>query len=942
MKRLIIFTFIFFAIGLLCLFSNNTASAGNNLSALGMSYTRTAEEKLGEGTYLRTYNLKIGENSTRARKLVVELDNPYAEVQAMHPREGFNNRQTVKDMATDQDAVAAVNADLFHLTRPAAPFGLHMENGKILSSPTDNRSYFGFGIDEQKTAHILSWGFNGRITCDGEHQHSLYGYNQTYASGNRIYLYDRNWGREVASSFFGEPVLQVTVQGGRVTRVEETKSTAPVPADGFVLIAEGSGAEFLERHALPGSQVEYTLGLIPDMNLDTSVGGHIVVVDQGDPVDPGRLTSPGASRAPRTAVGIDAEGKKIYFVTIDGSSLLSGVTMEELSVFLSSLGIDRALNLDGGGSTSMVARHLGELQPNIINRPIYGSQRALPNAIGIFNRAPKTDADKLFVRGEKGLLIGTEADYRVTGHDRHYHPLDISPEDLRWEVSDREQAEVVDGTLKAKKQGEVTLKVSYQGASEEKTVYIYGGEDLVSLSVTPDVIQLLPGQKMPLTVQVKTKDGLTLEAGPSSVTWEADLGTVKENTYYAEEEGFGTLTAEIDGFKKEIPLRIGGKLEPFFTFREWQTTEFRSHPPGLPGSFKIEKNTNYIYRGERSGRLEYDFSKKEDGVMIAYGQLGSGRISMSERVLGVSAYIYGDNSKYWLRAEIFDAGGTRRYVDLADEIDWSGWKRVQGAVDPSWPQPLTLSSIYLVQVPEMRTDDYPKTGRIFIDHVEMIKGLEAEDKEAWKESDEKLPRLDNGTDKDDEKPGNDLPFIDLEGHWGKTYLLDLVEAGILQGYGDKTIRPDRTVSRAEYVALLQRVFWADETPGQKVGGEFKDDLPSWAEEAVALAVEKGVVQGYEDGTFRPHNPITRSELAAMTNLALHTSQPGDSNEDNIENLEEKLKAAFNDYDEIPSWAWEHVYELYSRELVQGSAGSFNPGSKATRAEAAVVFWKILN
>lgn len=694
--------------------------------ASAVDYRLERQEKIGEGVDLYYYTLYIQGKPLPARKLEVDLTNPYVEIQALHPREGFNNRQTVKAMATEQNAVAAVNADFFNLNLPAAPFGLHMENNKILSSPTYDTSWLGFAIDAQRTAHILKWLFRSEVVCQGKYCYQLYGYNQNYRNENGIFLYDRHWGKEVSSVFFGKPVLKVTVQNGIVTQVLSDTQPAVIPPDGFVLVAEGNGAAFLLQHATLGAMVDYQLGIDPPMDLETAVGGHVILVSGGQPLS--GLPSPGGNRASRTAVGIGPEAKRIFFVTIDGTSSLSGITMDELALFMSRLGAVQALNLDGGGSTTMVARLLGEFQPELVNQPYYKVERSLPNAIGIFNRAPQTAAEKLFLHGAEGLLVGTETNYRVTGHDLHYHPLRIAPEDLVWEVSDLERAEVQNGTLKGKKSGYVTLSVQYQGVKEEKKVRVYGGEDIVNLSVSPAEICLLPGQKLSLDAEVKLSSGLTLKAPLRMINWKADLGYVENSVFTAgEEEGFGTLTAEFDGHYKEIPIRIGGKREPFFTFREWQTTAFRSHPAGLPGSFEFETDPKYIYEGERSGRLQYDFSLPTGEVMIAYGQLGSGQISMGTNNLGISAYVYGDGSGYWLRAEVRSADGKKRYVDLAKAVDWKGWRRVQGDIDPSWPQPLVLSSIYLVQEPEKSIAPYPRKGTIYIDNVEMIKGLEAGD-----------------------------------------------------------------------------------------------------------------------------------------------------------------------------------------------------------------------
>ncbi len=726
MKRLFIYTLlviiltaVFFSLNSLLFFVNSTALAGD--------YSLKGKEKIGEGTHLYYYDLQVNNDVLPVRKLVVDLHNPYVDIQAMHPKEGFNNRQTVREMAADQDAVAAVNADFFNLTKPAAPFGLHIEDGEIISSPSYNRSWLGFGIDKDNTAHILNWIFDSKIILDGQTEYPLYAFNHTYRNEHAIFLYDRRWGEEVSSTFFDDPVLQVTVIGGRVANIEKTEESVPVPREGFVLIAEGYGADFLKQQVEAGSEINFELGLDPDTDLKTSVGGHVVLVDNGEPADPGKLPSPGSSRASRTAVGIGSQGKKVYFVTVDAASSASGITMEELASFLSDLGIERALNLDGGGSTTMVARKLGSFEPELVSQPRHIFERSLPNAIGIFNRAPRTEAKRLFLQGEENLLIGTEDSYEVSGYDKHYHPLDIDPQELEWEVSDEDLAEVIDGNLKAKKPGELDLLVTYQGITEVKRVEIFGGEDIEDFYITPEEIKLLPGQEISLDVQIETLTGLTLEAGADTVTWEADIGYVKNNTYYAEEEGFGALMAEIDGHIKEIPLLIGGKRILLFDFREGEETAFRSHPEGLPGSFTIERDADYVYRGERSGRLEYDFSEDLEEVMIAYGQLNSGEISMGTNNLGVSAYIYGDKSGYWLRAEVFDAEGNRHFVDLADEVDWEGWRRVRGEFNPGWKQPLTLSSIYLVRRPEDRADS-PKTGTIYMDQVEMIKELEAGDK----------------------------------------------------------------------------------------------------------------------------------------------------------------------------------------------------------------------
>ncbi|MGQ9533507.1 MAG: S-layer homology domain-containing protein, partial [Desulfotomaculales bacterium] len=98
--------------------------------------------------------------------------------------------------------------------------------------------------------------------------------------------------------------------------------------------------------------------------------------------------------------------------------------------------------------------------------------------------------------------------------------------------------------------------------------------------------------------------------------------------------------------------------------------------------------------------------------------------------------------------------------------------------------------------------------------------------------------------------------------WAKGYVGAAVRAGLIRGYEDNTFRADRQITRAELAVMVARALKATE----KAQLGFKDatDIPSWAADGIAQAVAKGIIKGYEDNTFRPANPATRAETAAMT------------------------------------------------------------------------------
>lgn len=95
--------------------------------------------------------------------------------------------------------------------------------------------------------------------------------------------------------------------------------------------------------------------------------------------------------APRTAAGFNANGKKLFLVAVDGRSSASiGMAIDELAALPRCLGAAAAVNLDGSGSTALVARRAADNQVTVRNSPSDGAERPVPNGIGIFHRGALT------------------------------------------------------------------------------------------------------------------------------------------------------------------------------------------------------------------------------------------------------------------------------------------------------------------------------------------------------------------------------------------------------------------------------------------------------------------------------------------------------------------------------------------------------------------------
>lgn len=169
-------------------------------------------------------------------------------------------------------------------------------------------------------------------------------------------------------------------------------------------------------------------------------------------------------------------------------------------------------------------------------------------------------------------------------------------------------------------------------------------------------------------------------------------------------------------------------------------------------------------------------------------------------------------------------------------------------------------------------------------------------------------------------------FNDLSSsHWAYDYIMALVDEGIVNGYQDNTFRPDSDVSREEFVKMLLLTTGIYEDGCNSAFGDVPKD--SWYYTYVSCAYEKGIVQGIDEQNFGSGVKISRQDATVMICRALE-----------IESTEID-ESAFPDFAQISDYAQNAVSTLYERRIINGDEnGFFNPEDNITRAEVS----KILN
>lgn len=356
---------------------------------------------------IHALRLSLGNPSVRAASEVVG--------KTIFEPKSVTGRGPVSAMTEQVGALAGINGDFFAmLPKPTGnPLGITVRQGELLSIPS-RRIAFGWGLST--TAFSVA-----KLTASVQSDTGLkipIGLLNQSCPKDAITLNTPSAGFAV-SEFKGVAVVLKTeaatwgpssVTEATVEAVANEVEKLSVPADRAVLLGNGARAqELLELK--PGSRVVISLKTdgFDWERIENVIGGGPLLLKDGkvavDAEAQGFQPSFYAVRHPRTALGRTADGD-LWFVAIDGrQSMSAGATLDETAKILQRLGCTDAINLDGGGSTTL------SLLGVVANRPSDGTERAVANGVVFLGPKPALGKETLkiagpsSIRGQKGVTL---------------------------------------------------------------------------------------------------------------------------------------------------------------------------------------------------------------------------------------------------------------------------------------------------------------------------------------------------------------------------------------------------------------------------------------------------------------------------------------------------------------------------------------------------------
>lgn len=326
---------------------------------------------------VRYFMMKSDSPDFRQAIHVLEIDparSPF-ELESVFGKDCLYGKETVSSMARRKNAVAAINGAFF--SSGGNPLGMIVHQGKIIKEPILGRT--AFGIMEDGTTFFDNPKFDARFYfADSRIEEprfvELDGINRR-PDDDEIIVYTPEYGNRTKTQ--SDPAIEIVVASDRVIAVGTGNSL--IPPDGYVIYAGGVTVPEFENVVL-NSEAHMELYVNPVWEkAKFAVGGGPRLLCDGKSVDDASKEKfrpdVARGRAPRTALGVTAEGK-LLFVCVDGRQKNAcGMTLRELSALMKKLGARDAMNLDGGGSTTFY------LLGKVMNSPSDGSERQVSQAL---------------------------------------------------------------------------------------------------------------------------------------------------------------------------------------------------------------------------------------------------------------------------------------------------------------------------------------------------------------------------------------------------------------------------------------------------------------------------------------------------------------------------------------------------------------------------------
>ena len=861
-----------------------------------------------------------GTKSNSINHLAVDLGNSFTKLTLGIPKP-INTLMTTTAHANQNSAegnrvVGAINANFYNMS-DGYPLYLLAENNKILTPEviSDGSEYYvnqpyAFGITKNGSAEIAYYNADITVNYKGKQQ-NINGFNVRRGSDEAIVYMPTHHSSRTPNNEYGMEFVVETdktigttnfgqTYSGKVTKIRQygDKTSSTIPRNGFVLSFNGEkwGDEYRDIKVGDEVSVSFSISNVWKDAQYMMTSGPLLVLDGKKQISMSTSSSRASQVTARSAIAISKDKKTVHLVTVDSTGG-KGMNLNQFADYLVSLGVDRAINLDGGGSTTMGIRKYGSNTVVLANRPSDASERRVSAILQAVSTAPTGEATRMTLRRDKigTMLVGTKISLTPSNiMDTHYNPVSYKNSDIK--LSAKNGNVTVNGlSYTATKAGKDSVVASFQKAVQTFSVTVVDAPSSITIS---GKTAIETSEKTQLKATPKLADGSTLLYNANQVKWsvDGDIGTISNDGVFTSNGKIGkstvTVTIGTKSVKQQIEVKESYKGD-VFAIHDFESLTNISTSTALATS-AIGLDNKVLKNNKQSLKLTYDMTGNESGTAAAYVHLKEASMPSKPKKIGV--WLYGNNGQTWIRGVVRDADGVKHTIDFTENggQTWSGWKYVESNVPKTEAYPLTMETIYIVQ-PNVSLQ---QKGTVYFDKLQAVY------------NDKYVEPM----------------FTDVSNNFTyKNEIHSLVNRGYIQGYDDGTFKPKANLTRVDAAVAIVRALNLDTS--NVTNPNFKDVTTNHPYYREIAAIENADIMSGVGGSFNINGELTRAQMAKI--LVEGYRLTGTSTK------------TFSD---VPKsyWGYDYISALAATGVTDGYPdGTFGINKKVSRQHFSAFLYRII-
>lgn len=816
-------------------------------------------------------------------------------------------RDQLAELITE-DTLGAVNGDFYSL-QTGIPMGIMIDDGFLLSTSDDPDSPgAAIGFKADGSAMIGRPEISLSILNMRSMEKAEIEYFNKYPLKWGAYLLDSSYSSSTTST---ESSLEIVIEVssrlrlgeslfGIVREIRKGSINGDIPEGCMVLTVTDSSSAYSRFSGYKlGDELLLSVSCTEEWkDVVTAIGGGDIILENG--VMPDGIIDEGHEKNsnPRTAIGIRSDGSVVIYAVDGRSSSSRGLTESELSTVMSELGCITALNLDGGGSTTVMVKYSAADDCIYVNSPSDGKPRTISNALLLISADSSDGIPAGLSPTIKTPLILSGESLNISAYirDRAYRSIG---EAENVTVIAPEAAGCAVGSIftAGDKAGIYELTLSSDGLYG--VIYVIVTDELDSIELSPSYSRAYYGSPVALELSAKYRgeevicelDSFCFTLNGTHILPDAEeypdamiaceLGYLtKELEFVAFEGAIGEVEVgvELGGASASVRIKVGKGDDEI--------------PESAIYSNTLSRETVYPgYKSDTALSFSRDIDSDTAAEILCDIPIAKGARSISLWVNELPETPY---------CIVSDKNGKEHRLNYSIARDYRqqlGFAELSVELDESLSSDVCTLSVLLGF----------EGGResIILDGARISYGDQS-----------------------------DAPISGLNGHWAAEAILRLYDMNVIEELdcknedGSLSYAPDERLTRGEFAKLISRWLGLDISSARLESIGFEEDTPEDKLPYIRAVISEGIMNGVgrldEMILFNANGEITRQEVCKVLGGLIGT--------DDCEEIPTP-----SDLDQVAAWAVEGVNACISAGIISGyTDGSIRPEASVTRAELAVM------